>query len=168
MDSLKEGEEEPAVSWEAFQKLNPKWQEEHHKRLMAEAEKKEKELEKLKPKTAEGTLWEQPLVFTLIAPRDWPPPGWKVDAKELAYIREAHALEYVESTKEDQAEADKEELDEENYEYEFPRWKVFLKQYNEWVAANKDRLDQEAQEVCPCLSSCSLQFEFKLLMFLMV
>lgn len=149
VDSLKEGEEEPAVSWEAFQKLNPKWQEEHRKRLIAEAEKKEKELEKLKPKTIEGTLWDQPLVFTLIAPRDWPPPGWKVDAKELAYIREAHALEYVVSTKEDQAEADKEELDEENYEYEFPRWKMFLKQYNEWVAANKDRLDQEAQEIDP-------------------
>ncbi|KAG0608839.1 hypothetical protein M758_8G137200 [Ceratodon purpureus] len=147
VDSLKEGEEEPAVSWENFRKLNPKWQEEHKKRLVEEAEKKEKELDKHRPKSIEGTLWEQPLVFTLIPPRDWPPPGWKVDAKELAYIREAHALEYVESTKEDLAEADKEELDEENYEMEFPRWKTFLKQYNEWVAVNKDRLDEEAQEI---------------------
>lgn len=149
VDSLKEGEEEPAVSWENFQKLNPKWQEEHRKRLIAEAEKKEKEIDKQKPKSIEGTLWEQPLVFTLIPPRDWPPPGWKVDAKELAYIRESHALEHVVSTKEDMAEADKEELDKENYEMDFPRWKTFLKQYNEWVAANKDRLDQEAQEIDP-------------------
>lgn len=149
VDSLKHGEEEPAVSWEAFQKLNPKWQEEHRKKLIAEAERKEKEFENMKPKTTEGTLWDQPLVFTLIAPRDWPPPGWKVDSKELAYIREAHALEHVVSTKEEMAEADKEELDEENFEYEAPRWKTFLRQYNEWVAANKDRLDREAEEIDP-------------------
>ncbi|KAH8971002.1 hypothetical protein BDL97_02G119900 [Sphagnum fallax] len=28
----------------------------------------------------------------------------------------------------------------------FPRWKMFLKQYDEWVTANKEHLDHEAQE----------------------
>lgn len=149
IDSLVAGEEEPAVSWENFQKLNPKWQEEHRKRLIAEAERREKELDKRKPKSIEGTMYDQPLTFTLIPPRDWPPPDWKVDSKELAFIREAFALENVVPTEEELAEADKEELDEENHEYEMPRWKTFLNQYNEWVAANKDRLDREAEEVDP-------------------
>ncbi|XP_057861898.1 protein PLASTID TRANSCRIPTIONALLY ACTIVE 10 isoform X2 [Cryptomeria japonica] len=87
------------------------------------------------------TMWNSPLVFTLIPPRDWPPPGWHVDAQELAFIREAHKLE---SVRVDPA-AFENPLDDSNAS--FPRFELFLKQYNHWVAANKDRLEKEAAEV---------------------
>ncbi|CAM6007969.1 unnamed protein product [Sphagnum balticum] len=142
VESLAPGEEEPVVSRESFEKLNPKWQEEHRKKLLEEAKRKEKER---KPPTLEGSIWDLPLVFALIPPRDWPPPGWKVDAKELAFIREAHSLENVWVKSDDLKDA----VEDESMEGAFPRWKMFLKQYDEWVAANKERLDHEAQEVDP-------------------
>ena len=145
VESLAPGEEEPVVSWESFEKLNPKWQKQRMKTLQEEEERKEKE--KVKP-NLEGSLWDQPLVFTLIPPRDWPPPGWQVDPKELAYIRESQALEDFVATPEALAAAAKEEMDEEKFDPDFPRWKMFLNQYIEWVAANRDRLDEESQEVC--------------------
>ncbi len=141
VESLAPGEEEPVVSRESFEKLNPKWQEEHRKKLLEEAKRKEKER---KPPTLEGSIWDLPLVFALIPPRDWPPPGWKVDAKELAFIREAHSLENVWVKSDDLKDA----VEDESMEGEFPRWKMFLKQYDEWVTANKECLDREAQEVC--------------------
>lgn len=140
VESLAPGEEEPVVSWESFEKLNPKWQEERKRRLEEEAKRKEIDKEPVK---LEGSIWDQPLVFTLIPPRDWPPPGWKVDPKELAYIRESQALENVLLSPQDLQGANEDE----EIEPEFPRWKMFLKQYSEWVDANKDRLDVESQEV---------------------
>ncbi|KAH8971037.1 hypothetical protein BDL97_02G121700 [Sphagnum fallax] len=127
VESLAPGEEEPVVSQESFEKLNPKWQEEHRKKLLEEAKWKEKVR---KPLTLEG---------------NWPPPGWKVDAKELAFIREAHSLENVWVKSDDLKDA----VEHESMEGVFPRWQMFLKQYDEWVTANKERLDREAQEVDP-------------------
>ena len=79
-------------------------------------------------------------------PRDWPPRGWEVDRKELEFIREAHKL---------QAErVDIEELGKNvitvtgSDEMCLDRYRMFLKQYNEWVAANKDRLEEESYKVC--------------------
>ena len=48
VESLAPGEEEPVVSWESFEKLNPKWQKQRKKTLQEEEERKEKE--KVKPK----------------------------------------------------------------------------------------------------------------------
>ncbi len=42
----------------------------------------------------------------------------------------------------------KDAVEDESMEGAFPRWQMFLKQYDEWVTANKERLDHEAQEVC--------------------
>jgi hypothetical protein len=42
----------------------------------------------------------------------------------------------------------KDAVEDESMEGAFPRWKMFLKQYDEWVTANKERLDHGAQEVC--------------------
>jgi hypothetical protein len=118
VESLAPGEEEPVVSRESFKKLNPKWQEEHRKKLLEEAKRKEKEW---KPPTLEGSIWDLPLVFALIPPWDWPPPGWKVDAKELAFIREAHSLENVWVKSDDLKDA----VEDESMEGAFPRWKCF-------------------------------------------
>eukprot|EP00249_Psilotum_nudum_P018821 c26975_g1_i1 orf=569-2698(-) len=83
----------------------------------------------------------EPCVFMLVPPKDWPPPGWEVDETELAFIKEAHSLEDVRITGEDlenaSTEVDALALD---------RWKMFLQQYEEWVAANKDILEQEVLE----------------------
>jgi hypothetical protein len=43
----------------------------------------------------------------------------------------------------------KDAVEDESMEGAFPRWQMFLKQYDEWVTANKERLDREAQEVDP-------------------
>ncbi|KAH8971006.1 hypothetical protein BDL97_02G120200 [Sphagnum fallax] len=67
------------------------------------------------------------------------------DAKELAFIREAHSLENVWVKSDDLKDA----VEDESMEGAFPRWKMFLKQYDEWVTANKEHLDHEAQEVDP-------------------
>lgn len=88
------------------------------------------------------TRWTGPLVVRHVPPRDWPPRGWEVDQKELEFIREAHRLQAVR--------IDYDSLDESSIEKDemcLDRYKVFLKQYNEWVAANKDRLEEEAYKV---------------------
>ncbi|KAH8970995.1 hypothetical protein BDL97_02G119400 [Sphagnum fallax] len=64
------------------------------------------------------------------------------DAKELAFIREAHSLENVWVKSDDLKDA----VEDESMEGAFPRWKMFLKQYDEWVTANKEHLDHQAQE----------------------
>lgn len=90
------------------------------------------------------TKWAGPLVVQLVPPRDWPPRGWEVDREELAFIREAHKLQARRVRLEDvenggvRTETDDVCLD---------RYKVFLKQYKEWVEANKDRLEEESYKV---------------------
>ncbi|BBN08027.1 hypothetical protein MPTK1_4g08250 [Marchantia polymorpha subsp. ruderalis] len=142
VDSLADGEEEAAVSWEAFKKLNPKMETDRRQKEADDAAKKDRDEQKKEVKFEE-TMWNQPFVFRLTPPRDWPPPGWQVDAKELAYIRESFSLENHIIKPED--------LDEENVVQEgdphVPRWEMFLKQYNEWVEANKDALEEEAIEM---------------------
>eukprot|EP00250_Pteridium_aquilinum_P018344 c24042_g1_i1 orf=105-2234(+) len=91
-----------------------------------------------------GTAWKSPMVFSLIPPRDWPPPGWKVDPDELAFIRSIHGIMETRVTPFDLSTAVPET--EEN-KGSHPRWRMFMKQYEEWVAANKERLDREAKEV---------------------
>lgn len=143
---------------EAFKRLTPKLQQREEKKtwnsepLLTPQQMKitagDEEIHLL-PRTSQWgepepneTVWNGPAVFTLIPPRDWPPPGWKVDPQELAFIREAHKLEAVrvdpqalEKPMEDASQAS------------FPRFEMFMKQYKEWVAANKERLDSEALEV---------------------
>ncbi|CAN1224337.1 Protein PLASTID TRANSCRIPTIONALLY ACTIVE 10 [Linum grandiflorum] len=88
------------------------------------------------------TSWTGPLLVSHVPPRDWPPRGWQVDRAELEFIREAHKLQSERLSLDDleaAATVDKDQLD-------FDRYKVFLKQYNEWVDANKDRLEQESYE----------------------
>ncbi|KAE9453673.1 hypothetical protein C3L33_14438, partial [Rhododendron williamsianum] len=86
------------------------------------------------------TSWTGPLVVRHVPPRDWPPRGWEVDREELEFIRGAHKLQAVRvdlEKVEEEASTDTDELC-------LERYKVFLKQYNEWVAANKDRLEKES------------------------
>ncbi|OIT18793.1 protein plastid transcriptionally active 10, partial [Nicotiana attenuata] len=78
-----------------------------------------------------------------VPPRDWPPRGWEVDKKELEFIREAHKLQAVRVDYDKVEEMVKMETDDMGLD----RYKMFLKQYNEWVAANKDRLEQESYKV---------------------
>lgn len=90
------------------------------------------------------TMWAGPMLVRHVPPRDWPPRGWEVDKKELEFIREAHKLmavrvDYDDVEKLSSTDTDKLCLD---------RYKVFLKQYNEWVATNKDRLEEESYKVC--------------------
>ncbi|CAN1802157.1 Protein PLASTID TRANSCRIPTIONALLY ACTIVE 10 [Linum perenne] len=89
------------------------------------------------------TEWTAPLVVRHIPPRDWPPRGWQVDRAELEFIREAHKLQAERVSLEDLEEAD---VTTDKDQLEFDRYKVFLKQYTEWVDANKDRLEQESYE----------------------
>ncbi|MCO5584241.1 hypothetical protein L7F22_038165 [Adiantum nelumboides] len=89
-----------------------------------------------------GTAWKTPMVFSLIPPRDWPPPGWKVDADELAFIRSIHGIMDTDIAPRDLSTA----VPVEDNPRSHPRWDMFMKQYNEWVAANKERLDREAEE----------------------
>lgn len=93
------------------------------------------------------TVWAAPLVVRLIPPRDWPPRGWEVDKKELEYIREAHKLQAV-RVRLDELESKKTTATMETDDLCLDRYKVFLKQYKEWVAANKDRLEEESYKVC--------------------
>ncbi|GJP32359.1 hypothetical protein CLOM_g16956 [Closterium sp. NIES-68] len=69
-------------------------------------------------------------MLTRRPPRDWPPPGWQVDADELAVIHGAAGGVRG-------GEKEEERVREE-------RWGVFMKQYEAWVEANKGVLDEEA------------------------
>ncbi|XP_077211910.1 nucleic acid-binding, OB-fold-like protein [Tasmannia lanceolata] len=142
--SLNEGEEVPLQTpeaIEAFKMLNPKYR----KKKMEESGLTEDEWY-AKQFATKGeipeplkTTWDGPIVFTHVPPRDWPPKGWKVDEKELAFIREAHKLQAVR--------IDLEELESPRTKTEglsLERYKVFLKQYKEWVEENRDRLEEES------------------------
>ncbi|WCJ36224.1 Nucleic acid-binding OB-fold-like protein [Euphorbia peplus] len=145
--SLNEGEEVPLQSpeaIEAFKMLSPKYRLKKMKEKgLTEDEWYQKQFdyqgEIPQPLV---TQWAAPLVLRHVPPRDWPPRGWEVDRKELEFIRGAHKLL---SERVDVEEIDSRvESDVEGMSYE--RYKVFLKQYKEWVEANKDRLEEEAYE----------------------
>lgn len=89
------------------------------------------------------TVWASPMVAQHVPPRDWPPRGWEVDRKELEYIREAHKIVGVRVGLEEL----EKEVRTETEDMCLDRYRVFLKQYNEWVAANKDSLEEESYKV---------------------
>lgn len=142
--SLNEGEEVPLQSpeaIEAFKMLSPAYR--RSKGLDGEAYTQwqiESQMAKNPPDPLEPTLWDGPLALRMVPPRDWPPRGWTVDKDELAFIREAHKLEWdrVDLESERRTDVDSASLE---------RYKVFLTQYKEWAAANRDRLEDEAYEV---------------------
>ncbi|GER31987.1 plastid RNA-binding protein, partial [Striga asiatica] len=148
--SLNEGEEVPLQTpeaIEAFKMLRPKYRKQKMKEMgLTEDEYYAKQFE-IKGEIPEPlkTLWSGPLVLGLVPPRDWPPRGWEVDREELEFIRGAHKLHSA-------IRLDYEKLDEraekvkDTGDMSFERYKVFLKQYNEWVEANRDRLEEESYE----------------------
>ncbi|KMZ58840.1 hypothetical protein ZOSMA_72G00020 [Zostera marina] len=144
--SLNEGEEVPLQSPEAiesFKMLSPSYR----KKKMEESGMSEDEWYaqqfRIKGEIPDPieTVWDGKLAVRLVPPRDWPPRGWEVDKDELEYIRGAHRAmsERVDLDGEVSTETDNVCLD---------RYKVFLKQYKEWVEANKDRLEEESYTVC--------------------
>lgn len=146
--SLNEGEEVPLQSpdaIEAFRMLNPRYREQRMKEMgLTEDEWYRKQFE-IKGEIPErlSTLWAGPVVVRQVAPRDWPPMGWEVDRDELRFIREGHRMmsERVDSEDlESRVSADTDDMC-------LERYKVFLKQYKEWVEANKDRLEEESYKV---------------------
>lgn len=144
--SLNEGEEVPLQdpeSIEAFKMLNPKYREKRIKEMgLTEDEYYAKQFE-IKGEIPEPltTVWAGPLVLRHVPPRDWPPPDWEVDREELEFIRGAHKLQHV-------TRVDYEKVEEmssaDTADMNMDRYKMFLKQYSEWVAANKDRLEEES------------------------
>ncbi|TYG60378.1 hypothetical protein ES288_D07G063500v1 [Gossypium darwinii] len=143
--SLNEGEEVPLQTpeaIEAFKMLKPSYRLKKMKEMgISEDEwyRKQFEIKGDIPDPLE-TLWTGPLALRLVPPRDWPPRGWEVDREELEFIREAHKLEAV---RVDLEKVEKEVITGEA-DMELDRYKVFLKQYKEWVDANKDRLEEES------------------------
>lgn len=118
---------------------------------MTEEEYSEKQFE-IKGEIPEPleTLWAGPTPVMLVPPRDWPPRGWEVDREELAFMREAHKMlarrvRLEELEEEGGAVVVSEDSATDGIGLE--RYKVFLKQYEEWVEANRDRLEQESYEV---------------------
>ncbi|KAL7139553.1 hypothetical protein ABFS83_09G060400 [Erythranthe nasuta] len=149
--SLNEGEEVPLQSpeaIEAFKMLTPKYRREKIKEMgLTEDEYYAKQFE-IKGEIPDPieTLWSGPLVLGLVPPRDWPPRGWEVDKEELEFIRGAHKLHSaVRLDYEKVEESVKEAKD--TGDMCFNRYKVFLKQYNEWVEANRDRLEEESYKL---------------------
>ncbi|CAH8267888.1 unnamed protein product [Arabidopsis lyrata] len=147
--SLNEGEEVPLQSpeaIEAFKMLRPSYRKKKIKEMGITEDEwyaKQFEIRGDKPPPLE-TSWAGPMVLRQIPPRDWPPRGWEVDRKELEFIREAHKLMaervWLEDLDKDLRTGEDAAVDKMCLE----RFKVFLKQYNEWVEANKDRLEEES------------------------
>lgn len=144
--SLNEGEEVPLQdpeSIEAFKMLSPKYREEKRKQMgLTEEEYNAKQFE-IKGEIPEPltTTWAGPLVLRHVPPRDWPPEGWEVDRQELEFIREAHKIHHA--TRVNYAKVD-EMASREVRDMCMDRYKLFLKQYKEWVAANKDTLEADS------------------------
>lgn len=142
--SLNEGEEvalENPETIEAFKMLRPSYRKKKMDELgLTEDEFYAKQFE-IKGDIPEPlkTSWAGPLVVRHIPPRDWPPRGWEVDKKELEFIREAHKLPVrVDLDQvENEARSNTDDLC-------LDRYKMFLKQYNEWVEANRDKLEEES------------------------
>ncbi|KAG6683884.1 hypothetical protein I3842_12G035000 [Carya illinoinensis] len=143
--SLNEGEEVPLQSpeaIEAFKMLRPSYRKKKMEAMgLTEDDyyRKQFEIKGEIPEPLE-TVWGAPLVVQHVPPRDWPPRGWEVDRKELEYIREAHKLQAVRVELEDL----EKEVRTETEDMCLDRYRMFLKQYNEWVEANKDRLEEES------------------------
>ncbi|TMX04234.1 hypothetical protein EJD97_010607 [Solanum chilense] len=143
--SLNEGEEvalQSPEAIEAFRMLSPNYRKKKIEEMgITEDEYYAKQFE-IKGDIPEPleTTWAGPLVVRHVPPRDWPPRGWEVDKKELEFIREAHKMQAVRVDYDKVEEMVNTETDDMSLE----RYKVFLKQYNEWVAANKDRLEEES------------------------
>ncbi|KAB2609166.1 hypothetical protein D8674_012334 [Pyrus ussuriensis x Pyrus communis] len=146
--SLNEGEEvalQSPEAIEAFRMLRPSYRKKKMEEMGLTEDDYYREQFKIKGDIPEPlkTVWAAPLVVRLIPPRDWPPRGWEVDKKELEYIREAHKLQAV-RVRLDELESKKTTATMETDDLCLDRYKVFLKQYKEWVAANKDRLEEES------------------------
>lgn len=146
--SLNEGEEvalQSPEAIEAFRMLSPNYRKKKIEEMgLTEDEYYAKQFE-IKGEIPEPleTMWAGPLVVRHVPPRDWPPRGWEVDKKELEFIREAHKMQSVRVNYDKVEEMVKTETD----DMVLDRYKMFLKQYNEWVAANKDRLEEESYKV---------------------
>ncbi|KAL3818583.1 hypothetical protein ACJIZ3_004488 [Penstemon smallii] len=144
--SLNEGEEVPLQApetIEAFKMLSPKYRKKKIAEMgLTEDEyyAKQFEIPGEIPEPLE-TLWSGKMVLGLVPPRDWPPRGWKVDKKELEFIRGAHKI--YSSVRVDYEKVE-ENVEDESGDMCLDRYKVFLKQYNEWVEANRDRLEDES------------------------
>ncbi|KAL6182577.1 hypothetical protein ACLB2K_043996 [Fragaria x ananassa] len=144
--SLNEGEEvalQSPEAIEAFKMLRPSYRKKKMEEMgLTEDDyyKKQFEIKGNIPAPLE-TSWAGPLVVRQVPPRDWPPRDWEVDREELEFIRGAHKLQAVRVKVGDLESGEKKV---ENDELCLDRYKVFLKQYKEWAAANKDRLEEES------------------------
>ncbi|XP_021736292.1 protein PLASTID TRANSCRIPTIONALLY ACTIVE 10-like [Chenopodium quinoa] len=144
--SLNEGEEvalKDPETIEAFKMLKPSYRKKKMEEMgLTEDEYFAKQFD-IKGEILEPlkTYWDGPLVVRHVAPRDWPPRGWEVDRKELEFIREGHKMmaERVDIKDLDNVIREKEGMS-------MDRYKMFLKQYQEWVEYNKDRLEEESYE----------------------
>lgn len=152
--SLNEGEEvalQSPEAIEAFKMLRPSYRKQKMEEMgLTEDEYYAKQFE-MRGEIPEPltTVWDGPLVVRHIPPRDWPPKGWKVDKKELEFIREAHKLQAMRVNLEEVETARSDTAD-----LCLDRYKMFLKQYNEWVDANKDRLEEESYKVNKFMFKC--------------
>ncbi|KAF8755813.1 hypothetical protein HU200_011285 [Digitaria exilis] len=146
--SLNEGEEVPLQSpesLEAFRMLTPAYR----KKVEAEPGYTERLFATRDTPEPLETTWAGRLPLRLVPPRDWPPPGWEVDPDELEFIREAHREASERLDMEAAAAAgvtNVEKLEDAPKDLALERYKVFLKQYKEWVEANRDRLEQESYQ----------------------
>ncbi|PKU86448.1 hypothetical protein MA16_Dca017009 [Dendrobium catenatum] len=141
--SLNEGEEVPLrtpEAIEAFKMLKPSYR----RKRMEESGLSEEELLAQQfavkgeiPELIETTWAGGVVAVRAVPPRDWPPRDWEVDAEELEFIRGAHKLEAERVYLEEEIRTDVDSMCVERY-------KVFLKQYKEWVAANRERLEGES------------------------
>ncbi|XP_075479633.1 protein PLASTID TRANSCRIPTIONALLY ACTIVE 10 [Primulina tabacum] len=147
--SLNEGEEVPLKSpeaIEAFRMLSPKYRRKKIAEMgLTEDEYYAKQFE-IKGEIPEPlkTLWSGPLLLAQVPPRDWPPRGWKVNKKELEFIRGAHKFYSAVRVDHEKLEALEDMVEKEAGGMCSDRYNLFLKQYNEWVEANRDRLEEES------------------------
>lgn len=147
--SLNEGEEVPLQSpesLEAFRMLTPAYR----KKVESEPGYLERLFATRDTPEPLETTWAGRLPMRLVPPRDWPPPGWEVDPDELEFIREAHRAMSERVDMEAAAAAgvrNVEKVEDGPVDLALDRYKVFLKQYKEWVEANRDRLEEESYRV---------------------
>ncbi|CAA3031802.1 PLASTID TRANSCRIPTIONALLY ACTIVE 10 [Olea europaea subsp. europaea] len=144
--SLNEGEEVPLQSpeaIEAFKMLSPNYRKKKIAEMgLTEDEYYAKQFE-IKGEIPDPlqTGWSGPLVLRHVPPRDWPPRGWEVDMEELEFIRGAHKLQTTVRVDYEKVE---EMVERDTGHMCLERYEMFLKQYKEWAAANRDRLEEES------------------------
>ncbi|KAL2515350.1 Nucleic acid-binding [Forsythia ovata] len=144
--SLNEGEEVPLQSpetIESFKMLSPNYRKKKIADMgLTEDEYYAKQFE-IKGEIPDPlqTVWSGPLVLRHVPPRDWPPRGWEVDKEELEFIRGAHKLQTAVRVDYDKVE---EMAERDTGDMCLERYEMFLKQYKEWAAANRDRLEEES------------------------